>query len=321
MKPTRLKILPNRLVVASLKKDQLPSCTYAILKLLVSRESGDHFFSFTDTTSEISLVLEDKWLQEFPKDVLQTTDQRWRAMKFDEESLGFESTGIISSIAVPLAKAKVCIYYVSTCNTGYTLVEQESVFLATSALKNAGFTFSNEEICSSITASGTHSQILSTSSPSVLRNSSETAPDMVISILPYKLFMATLDKKDVSKSVQTLVRLFFYPERTSRFFSFTETEDEISLFLDGADTSQFPEGSLKVYSAVWRALQICEGSYGFHGSETISKFAKPLADANISIFNLSTNETDYTLVEETNMDKSLEGLRKHLTIITDEAED
>jgi len=71
----------------------------------------------------------------------------------------------------------------------------------------------------------------------------------------------------------------------------------------------------------WRALQICEGSFGSHGTETVSKFAKPLADARISIMNVSTYFNDYTLVEESNMEKSLEQLRKSLNVIIDEDEE
>lgn len=51
--------------------------------------SQDGFFSFTDTSDGISLVIEDKFVPLFPAESLQCTTQRWRAIKFDEGPLGF----------------------------------------------------------------------------------------------------------------------------------------------------------------------------------------------------------------------------------------
>jgi len=250
----------------------------------------------------------------FPAESLQCTTQRWRALKFDEGPLGFESTGIVSSVATPLAKAKISLYYVSTFTTGYTLVEEDMLQNAIDCLKAAGFTFANDSHAPATKNYLATKRVVHPVSPATAKT------QMVIAKLPYQLYMANLPKQSTGEYAKQLIQLLFYPERTKRFFSYTETPDEISLILDTQSVELFPEGSLTVCDLFWRVLQICEGSYGSHGSETISKFAQPLADACISIFNVSTYFNDYTLVGEANMEKSLVELRRRLNIILDEDE-
>jgi len=228
-----------------------------------------------------------------------------------------ESTGIVSSVATPLAQAKICLFYVSTFSTGYTLVEEHSLESAVECLKAAGFTFSNER---DIEFTNLRSPKNNTRHPPHIYSLSPklNSTQMVISKLPHQLYMATLGKKDVGPLAEKLIKLVFYPEKSHRFFSFTETPDEISVILDVASAQNFPH--LTLCDRIWSALQICEGSFGSHGSDTINKFAKPLADACISIFNVSTYSNDYTLIEEHNVEKSLLELRKKLNIILDEEE-
>lgn len=52
--------------------------------------------------------------------------------------LAFSETGILESLARPLAAAGVSILALSTHDTDYVLVSQESVQSAVQALKNAG---------------------------------------------------------------------------------------------------------------------------------------------------------------------------------------
>jgi len=275
-KPNRLKLLPHRLVLAALQQDQISSCTYALLKLLLFPTSQDGFFSFTDTSDGISLVIEDQFLPLFPSEALQCTTQRWRAIKFDEGPLGFESTGIVSSVATPLAKAKISLYYVSTYTTGYTLVEEDSLEDAVECLKTSGFSFSNDSNMPKQTTLRAGSRKTHPISPSTT-----TKTQMVIAQLPYKVNMAILPKHSTESHAKALIQLFFYPETGKRFFSFTETPDEISLMMDAQAVEMFPQDSLTLNSRIWRVLQICEGSYGSHGSETISKFAKPSTPSHV----------------------------------------
>lgn len=63
-------------------------------------------------------------------------------------------------------------------------------------------------------------------------------------------------------------------------------------------TLELPESLIEVVNDVWRPLVIEVGAYGSQGG--ISKIAAsvigPLADRDISIFCLSTNQEDYVMV-------------------------
>jgi len=319
-KPNKLKVLPHRLALAALHQDRFAGCVHALLKLLLFPKSDDTFFSFTDTSEDISLVIEDEFVSLFPEEELQCTTQRWRAIQFDEGPLGFESTGIVSSVATPLAKAKIPLFYVSTFTTGYTLVEEDILQNAVECLKSAGFIFSNDPVTPVSTSALKVPTLAAEKRKAYPVSPSFVKTQMVITKLPYQLYMANISKKKKGDLAKDLIRLLFYPEEKKRFFSFTETPDEVSLILDEESASSFPKDSLTLCNVIWRALQISEGSYGSHGSETISKFAQPLANACISIFNVSTYFNDYTLVAESNMEKSLTELRSKLNIILDEDE-
>lgn len=330
-KPRRLKVYPQRFVLVSLKREQLSGCALGLLKLILYPEHKNRFFSFTDASSEISLVLEDTALSLFESDTFQHTSQRWRAIQFDEGPLGFESTGIVNSVALPLSKAGINIYYVSTYNSGHTLVEEDLIDSAIDCLKSAGFTFSNANGVTSPQQSTAIKEVhyegnlgsstgSSASSGSIGKSykSKQAACSMVITKLPYQIYITSLSKDRIGPLAEHLLKLFFFPARENRFFSFTETPDEVSIMLDMASAELLP--SVTQSGIVWRVLQISQGAYGSHGTETVSKFAKPLADAHISIMNVSTYMNDYTLVEESDMDKSLEELKKNINVIIDEFE-
>ncbi len=82
---------------------------------------GEDFFSITKTADELSVVCsEDK----IPSDV--KVEKGWRCLKV-EGPLDFGLTGILSSLAEPLAKAKISIFAISTFDTDYILIKKENL--------------------------------------------------------------------------------------------------------------------------------------------------------------------------------------------------
>lgn len=61
----------------------------------------------------------------------------WRAFQV-AGPLEFSLTGILAAIAVPLADAGVSIFAISTFDTDYVLVKEESLAKAMEALRAAG---------------------------------------------------------------------------------------------------------------------------------------------------------------------------------------
>ena len=68
----------------------------------------------------------------------------WRMLEV-EGPLPFEMTGVLSSIAAPLAAAGVSIFVVSTFDTDYVLVKEAALAAGLDALQAAGFTWQPQE--------------------------------------------------------------------------------------------------------------------------------------------------------------------------------
>lgn len=82
---------------------------------------GKDFFSITKTQDELSIVcLEDK----VPQDV--KVEKGWRCLKV-EGPLDFGLTGILSSLAQPLAEARISIFAISTFDTDYIMIKKENL--------------------------------------------------------------------------------------------------------------------------------------------------------------------------------------------------
>jgi hypothetical protein len=90
------------------------------------------FVSVTRTDDELSIICDESVI---PDEVRPETG--WRALRV-EGPLDFGLTGVLSSIALPLATAGVPIFAISTFDTDYTLVREPMLNVAVAALRRAG---------------------------------------------------------------------------------------------------------------------------------------------------------------------------------------
>lgn len=125
-----------------------------------------------------------------------------------------------------------------------------------------------------------------------------TTPKFTLSILPEKLAICHFDKNSPLPE---------WAENLS-FCSITRTKEELSIV---CPQDKIPGGVLAERD--WRAFKL-EGDLGLMSVGVIAALAKPLAEAGISIFNVSTYETNYLLVEEKNLEKAVEVLSKFCDI-------
>jgi hypothetical protein len=88
--------------------------------------------SVTRTAEELSIVCATAAI---PTDVL--AERGWRCLRVAGR-LDFSLTGVLSSIAGPLAAANVSIFAISTYDTDYLLVRGESLGAVTKALSASG---------------------------------------------------------------------------------------------------------------------------------------------------------------------------------------
>ena len=92
------------------------------------------FFSVTRTADELSVVCEQRAV---PQGVL--CEGGWRCLKV-RGPLDFGLTGILASLAVPLAEARISIFAVSTYDTDYIMVKAADLEGAIAALSGSGHT-------------------------------------------------------------------------------------------------------------------------------------------------------------------------------------
>jgi len=114
---------------------------------------------------------------------------------------------------------------------------------------------------------------------------------LTLSILPEKIGICHFDKKSSIPDWAT----------GGNFFSITRTDQELSIIYP---QDKIPGGVL--FEKDWRAFRLEGVVEGIYSVGIIASLSKPLAEAGISIFNISTYETNYVLVEDKNFAKAKE---------------
>jgi hypothetical protein len=92
------------------------------------------FYSITRTAAELSIVAPEAAI---PPDW--KAERGWKGLKV-EGPLDFSLTGILSSLAAPLAQAGISIFAISTFDTDIILVKADQMEKAVSTLAGEGFT-------------------------------------------------------------------------------------------------------------------------------------------------------------------------------------
>jgi hypothetical protein len=90
------------------------------------------FFSVTRTTDELSMVTAEASV---PLEI--NASRGWRMLKV-HGPFAFDETGVVATLANPLARVGVGIFAISTFDTYYLLVQQEEIPAAVETLEHAG---------------------------------------------------------------------------------------------------------------------------------------------------------------------------------------
>ncbi len=122
-----------------------------------------------------------------------------------------------------------------------------------------------------------------------------------LSVLPQPLAICRLDRKAPIPE---------WALSTSQFGSITASSEEISIV---CDESVVPENVKAVKG--WRAFKV-EGPLDLTMTGVIASLTGPLAAAGVSVFTLSTYDSDYILVKSESLDKAVEVLSGFCTVLT-----
>jgi len=95
------------------------------------------FVSITHTVDELSIVCERAAIVESDLPDGSLVEGGWWALKV-AGPLDLDLTGILASLATPLAEAEISIFAISTYDTDYVLVRAEELGRATAVVRGAG---------------------------------------------------------------------------------------------------------------------------------------------------------------------------------------
>ena len=117
--------------------------TFSVVKLppaekIPSWALTSNVFSITRTDEELSIVCPSECLP--ANEEIQYAEHDWKCIKVNG-MLDFSLTGILSSLAKPLADNQISIFAISTFNTDYLLIKSNSIEKAKVVLENNGHSF------------------------------------------------------------------------------------------------------------------------------------------------------------------------------------
>ncbi|TNM84500.1 hypothetical protein fugu_008678 [Takifugu bimaculatus] len=146
---------------------------------------------------------------------------------------------------------------------------------------------------------------------------------MELHILEHSLKVASIEKEGIQICTHGLIKLAFLASKTRcKFFSLTETPEDYTIIVDAEGFKELPQSEhISVADATWLALNVVSGGGNASNSQPIgvTKIAKsviaPLADHNISVFMLSTYQTDYILVRERDLPMVMHTLSSEFTLL------
>jgi uncharacterized protein len=120
-----LGLLQGKYVIARFPRDAYPA---------IKPESVEGLVSISWTDDECTLVAPESAV---PAGYVETSDG-WAVLRI-EGVLDFALVGVLSSVLSPLGHAGVSVFTMSTFNTDYVFVKNDSLDSAIAALRSAGF--------------------------------------------------------------------------------------------------------------------------------------------------------------------------------------
>lgn len=127
-----LEVLDVRLAIVRYPPENLPAW-------VLSLTHTSYLWSITHTDAELSVICAvDALPQGVRADGDADVSQQWRALRVVGQ-LDFSLTGVLASLAVPLAAAEISMFALSTFDTDYVLVKEDALEPACKVLARAGF--------------------------------------------------------------------------------------------------------------------------------------------------------------------------------------
>lgn len=122
-----------------------------------------------------------------------------------------------------------------------------------------------------------------------------------------------------------LLELLFYSHECDnlRFLSYVETQHEVSLVFEERLLDKFPDGALEFEPLRWKALQVASAGPGAFLSQlaVLTQLTTELASHGISVFQISTYQSDYVLVKVEDLEAAIACLQRFCSIEMENGEE
>ncbi|KAG0254738.1 GATS protein-like 3 [Mortierella polycephala] len=334
--------------------------------------SSRHFFSYTETDKEVSLILDESHVPGFPEDTLDVCSVIWRAVQIEPGESGVATEEVVSQVSRPLADINVSIMQLSTYDADFTLMPEcdlnraleclssrfsisnnpledvglqasdltswdtayptsptsvnslQDALLLNSAMRDRKSSTGGDSGIASVSSSRPHSGTMKGDdklNPSILSaltldDSGQGAQGVKLSSAtktrhpfnanyPHKLHITSMEQSLMDVLATRLLNAIFFDSRSDRFFSFTQTDTTMSIIMDDATMNLFPDHTLNTHAGDWRLIAIGDGPLGFDECGIVSEFSRPLTENGISLFYLSTFNSDYIMVNDHDFEQAV----------------
>eukprot|EP00164_Ancoracysta_twista_P001314 GFYU01001718.1.p1 GENE.GFYU01001718.1~~GFYU01001718.1.p1 ORF type:complete len:322 (-),score=59.87 GFYU01001718.1:114-1079(-) len=280
-------------------------CRLAIMEQEVS------FFSWTEdqTSDYLSLIVDEDAMLNLSSvaqssDMIEVGESPWRMIELYLGPTGLGTAGFICTVSSAMSAAGISLLNVSTFSSDTILVRSDDIDIAIETLKQISTDLERRQ-----------QNALCPQQMSLKLVDDFPLADVKVEALPNKILLATIKRDQMQEVMYELMQTIFYPPglTSERFLSYTVTNDEISLFFDESTAELFKGSSSMVLdTSIWRALKLnVKESIGFDQTGIVSAMSTPLSKEGITMLNVSTFDTDITLVYEDNAARALEILNKY----------
>eukprot|EP01095_Lingulamoeba_sp_RSL-Kostka_P016903 TRINITY_DN84_c0_g2_i2.p1 TRINITY_DN84_c0_g2~~TRINITY_DN84_c0_g2_i2.p1 ORF type:complete len:355 (-),score=76.32 TRINITY_DN84_c0_g2_i2:315-1379(-) len=330
MSNLHLTIFPNKLKICSIPLKSVCYYTHLMLKLLVKptfnklENNGNddenfirnqsHFFSVTQTPHEISVITTLKYANKLlkvnvPDDELKIKiwPQNWRAIRLDQGNI---KPSVVNSVSSKLSENNITIFYVSTFDSDYCLVQSVHIKNTISILNGVFSILTDEPDTFESENSLTEDEIDIEENENIEDDISDNNEEkLTVYLLDYSFQLIGINTEDLSSIIVPLIQLLFYSSKNNNcnnkesktaipFISFTQVQDEISLLIEDRFFNFLPSNLFQCYNEIFNTLRVGNENVdlGYSVCGIVSKLSTPLAARGINIFYLSTYKTDYCMV-------------------------
>uniref|UniRef100_A0A7S2SFK8 CASTOR ACT domain-containing protein n=1 Tax=Mucochytrium quahogii TaxID=96639 RepID=A0A7S2SFK8_9STRA len=144
-----LVVCPAPLVLTTIKRVLLKQCMYSLMKQLshhidihirdramggesgtgrtfVNNHASDYFWAYFSTHEEVSVLMDERDLKNFPEDSLCVCPQRWKAIRLVGKDIPFNQTGVVKRMSSPY-EVGIQVLNMSTYCTNVALVDENEV--------------------------------------------------------------------------------------------------------------------------------------------------------------------------------------------------